>query len=300
MKRIFNFLLSVFLITVPCLSRADDALLLSELSNKSTTDARRDEVLSLLSARPLADIGPSVAKAYLSYQAMGSYYKPQTDKPWLEPYASSDSKIYFALDAVWKNIVDHADKAAAAKQLFQLARNMQTFKDERVIYLQAISRSLWDKSLVDGLVNIAGSMDEPAEVRYAAAQTLITHDDLNRHFSYFVQACEYMPNAAEAFLQGTNLGNRLREMDDVNRRAFLDFGFYRLKSLNDGKTGAGYLLARHLGFLLEAPNEFAPEDQTKLEFQGKEGKTGPNEFYFQMTVETAIQWYQLNRNKVRY
>ena len=68
-------------------------------------------------------------------------------------------------------------------------------------------------------------------------------------------------------------------------------GFQIISELPNKDLKSGYFVARHLGFILKAQDEFTP-DQKKQKYQGKHGLT---DNFFIDTVKNAIKWHSKNK-----
>src|SRR6188474_3299320 len=87
---------------------AETKALFRELWNAGTSDARRDELVTELSARPITEVGPmAVQTMHREYEGAnpgGFDYAPavaKTAKPWMESQYTAEEKIRTAGAAIW-------------------------------------------------------------------------------------------------------------------------------------------------------------------------------------------------------
>lgn len=275
---------AVFLVATaaaPCAaaSTADDV---AELVNARTTNERRDALVGTLSAAPFHEVAPLVLPhkrehATPAEPGMGA-------KPWLEDAHSVRARIWYALGAVWESQIAGGSDAAKAAVLLSMLEAGDHARD-RSDLIPAIGHH-WVADAEPRLAAVLGRRSEPAEVRVAAAVELLRRASIDRYVPAAVALVRDLPSSrrSDAYRDLANLGDAVRASRPDSREALVDLGFELLEA--DANPDGRYFLARTVGFLLDAPGEFAPNVRDP-QYRGPNSLTPE---FFEQTVRNALAW----------
>jgi hypothetical protein len=124
----------------------------------------------------------------------------------------------------------------------------------------------------------------------------LRHADIRRYFEPAMQLLTSLPpeKSSEAFQAITNIGYKIHQLPSDQLRTLARFGFGLLEAaqVKDKYGGSGYFLARRLGFILQIPGEFSP-DQKSPRYNSGHGLT--DDFY-KDTERNAMNWYAANKS----
>jgi len=271
----------------------------SKLDTWSKEGLTKDERTALVEDSKkggVAEIAPDLLKALVDYQPFYGI-NPIGDTPWNDERLSIRDRVYLMASAVWHHHMTPRDDLNKAKALLGLLQNSSRI-GERSILISALLNYQWCPEAEDVLLGIAKSKKEDDGIRRQSVSTLLSRCDLNTYMPLAVEiilAHKKGLDRCQAFNFATNQGNRLFSLSDQNKRIFLAAGFDVINELPEKDIQTGYFVARRLGFVLRAENEFAP-DQKDEKYQGKHGLS--DEFFID-TVKNAITWYSKHEEEIK-
>jgi len=268
----------------------------SDPADWSRTDlvpGERDLLVETSKARAFAEIAPIVCRV-LRDESPPMLFSP-SDRPWRDrDLGPSGAKWLMALE-VWEHHVwTPNDPAKAAVLLSLLATS--TDGAEKVRLITAIGEAHWVPEAEAPLLQLARDEAEPLPARLAAVKGLLRQCDLNAYIPLAVDVVGAHPaglQQREAFVDVTDLGQRLEGLYDMNRTTIVDLGFEMLLALPDDQLAHGYAVARRLGAILNTPNEFAPGCSVPVRHYEDGDLTDP---YFAETTANALAWHRARRS----
>jgi hypothetical protein len=265
----------------PC-ALASTAADVAELVKVETTSGRRDALVDALSRAPFGEVAPAVlplmrAHATPTEPGMGA-------RPWMHDGHSVRARIWYALGAIWQAQISGAPDAAKAAVLLSMLGTTGHPWDEREL-IRAIGHH-WTAACEGPLAALLRRRSEPVEVRIAAARELLARVSIDRYVPDAVALVRELAPAerSAAYRDLAKLGHAVRSARADRVAALVDLGFELLAAAENPDDG--YFLARTLGFLLDAPGEFAP-DARDPQYQGAHGLTPE---FFAQTVRNARAW----------
>ena len=258
---------------------ASTATDVAELVKVETTKERRDALVGALSAAPFREVVPVILPLKREYATpiepgMGS-------KPWMNDDHSVRARIWYALGAIWDSQLSRGPDPAKAATLLSMLGTSGHPWDERELIV-AIGQH-WTTAAERPLEALVKRRSAPAEVRVAAARELLDRASIDRYVPDAVALVRELPPSDRSAAY-RDLGYAARSARSDNRTAVVDLGFELLEA--EENPHGGYFLARTLGFLLDAPGEFAP-DVRDPQYKGPNGLTRE---FFDQTVRTARAW----------
>ncbi len=251
-----------------------------ELVKVETTNERRDALVDALSSAPFREVTPKILPLIREYATPRE--PGMSPKPWMVDGHSVRARTWYALGAIWSSQIGGGpDPAKSAVLLSMLGASDPGDKHQLI---QAIGLH-WTAGSERPLVGLLESRSEPPDVRLAAATMLLRHASIDRYVPSAVALVREMDPSRrrDAYDTLTNLGDAVRSARPESRVALVNLGFELLEA---GDVAAGYFLARRLGFLLDVPREFAP-DQHAPQYKGPNGLT---QEFFDDTVRNARAW----------
>ncbi|MET0556879.1 MAG: hypothetical protein ABW221_27820 [Vicinamibacteria bacterium] len=260
-------------------STADDV---AGLVSDRTTNERRDALVATLSAAPFREVAPRIVPLLREYATPAE--PGMGPKPWLEDGHSVRARIWYALGAVWQSQIAGEPDPAKAHTLHSMLGASGHPRD-RCELIQAIGHH-WTEASERPLAALVERRSEAAEVRVAAASELLRRAPIDRYVPAAVALVrELAPSErSAAYRDLANLGNAVRAARADSRASLVDLGFELLEA--DENPDGRYFLARAVGFLLDAPGEFAP-DVRDPQYQSPNGLTPA---FFEQTVRNARTW----------
>lgn len=198
--------------------------------------------------------------------------------------------------AVWQHHLSPKDNLDKSKIVLSLLLK-SSGKTEQAILIDAILNHQWCPEAESVLLNLAKNTKEDLGIRRSSASTLLSRCDINTYMPLAVEiilAHKKGLGRCEALHFTTNQGNRLFSLTEQNKQRLVAAGFQSIEELPDNELQSGYFAARHLGFILKIPEEFAP-DQKARRYRGEHGLT--DEFFID-TVKNALKWYSENKKKM--
>ena len=277
------------------------------LVNRNTSSEMCGKLYSSLCKKDFSEIAPKLAKLITTHPVITGI-GPQTNKPWNEKQLSQDDRIGCTLWQLWRYHVIRVKQKSYAEcieLMMSIFGNTKAKDRERQIALREISSNLhfgvspYGRTLSTTEVNKTISRldkyvfdeSESIALRKSILPILFEHGDPNKYLNLAIEITNIETNPlvkVQSFWNVTPPYNTDKYTPE-NRNKYLKYAFDLLKQVDDGKTGKGYFLARHIGRFVGAENEFPP----------KKNVSG-NDSYFQETVNNALKWWgenQAQKNK---
>lgn len=244
---------------------------------------------------PFAEIAPILLKMLVDCQPFYGI-NPWGDTPWNNDRLTPRDRTYLMASAVWQHHLSSKDNSENSKAVLSLLQK-SSGKTEQSILIGAILNHKWCPEAESVLLNLAKNTEEGLGIRRSSVSALLSRCDINTYMPLAVEiilAHKKGLDRCEALHLTTNQGNRLFTLTEQNKRRLIAAGFQSIVELPDNDLQTGYFAARHLGFILKIPEEFAP-DQKARRYQGEHGLT--DEFFID-TVKNALKWYSENKKKL--
>jgi len=294
MKTTLLFFLTFILLPINAL--ADD---LDVLADPSTPPDQRGEIYQKLAKADLASIGIKLA-TLIGTHGVISDFGPRTKQPWNEPQLSENDRVEATLLQLWADI-KHNEKIRGQNfdTMLSILEN-PAVGSGRYMVLSELSSSLRFRDpsqppldvTLKRLDALAQNENERIDFRMKLVATLFEYADPNAYLDFIIKLSSKEPkplDQSEAFRFSTPevTANRLTK---ENQKRYLEYAFSLLKSIDDGHSGTGYFLARHIGVFLGIKGEFAPDSHLP-EYQGQYSL---KDSFFQQTVDNARTWWANN------
>ena len=275
-------------------------VLFKELATASTPGVRRDEIVSELSACTFSEVGTQAVQAAVQAndsRLRFSFYNASTSKPWLEDGCPESERIHSAAVAIWRAVTNRAEAGSLSEPLAILSLEERP-EDERMFYLDALRYRHYDQRAKTALERLAHDKTQPPGIGLKAAEILVQKADPDAYMPALIEACDRIKDAlprSEQFRFATQ--GLAGKLSAESKNLFLNYGFTLLTQIDDGKSGRGYHLACHLGYIIgiepirKGKGAFVP-DQRLPQYQS-EGNLKEN--FFQDTVNNAQEWWRKNK-----
>jgi hypothetical protein len=255
---------------------------IAELLNVETTNVRRDALVDALALAPFGEVVPRILPLIREYATptepgMGA-------KPWLSDEHSVRARIWYALGAIWdRHLTGAADPAKGAVLLSLLDADGSPQDMSRLIEAVGFHWTSDSEPLPAALLK---RRSVPAEVRVAAAGELLRRASIDRYVPSAVALVREAEPArrSERYNRLANMGYDVRSASPASRAALVDVGFELLEA--EQYPAARYFLAIRIGFLLDVPGEFKPDNRDPR-YKGPNGLT---QEFFDQTVRNALAW----------
>jgi hypothetical protein len=238
--------------------------------------------------QPFEEVAPLILRMLVDYQPRLAL-NIVGGTPWDDDHLGPREKTYVMAFTVWNHFMATRDDPPTAKVVLSLLQEAST-STEKTILVGAMWSHQWCPDAEETLRHVAENDEEDLGVRTLAAATLLYRCELNAYMPLAMQlvsAHEQGLSRCQAFDLVTNMGNRLFRLNKVNRQKVLRTGFGILKGLPEAEMERGCVVACRLGFLLEVPDRFQP-DQNDPRYRGEYRLKA--EFYVD-TVKNALEWY---------
>jgi hypothetical protein len=279
------------------------------VDHKATAEAR-GEAYERLAFAEFPKFAAKLA-TLLATQPVLSGIGPRTKKPWLEIQFGVPDRIQFTVSQLWFLNTEGSTpsghlvglmlaliedpsigpgRSVAVSDLRIRLHNGKYSADPTVPPLGNILRRL-DRSVRDATM--------PNAIRRSIVAILFEHGDPNHYLDLAIEltSAEGAPGyQAEAFRNCTPMFQSAA-FTDANRRRFVRHCYDLLDKIDDGRSGAGYFLAGHVGSFLsitpirEYAGPFAPDSHLPKYQNNRES-------FFQDTVANARKWW--DENKANY
>ncbi|AKF85560.1 hypothetical protein MFUL124B02_13560 [Myxococcus fulvus 124B02] len=277
-------MLAVLIPTVGAAGPVDDA---KRLVSLEVSDDEREALRQGLASAPLADIAPVLLPTLVE----GPGVSPSPCEPLLAGARSPRSKAFCAAHALWTGQLARGD--APAEVLVKLLSSAKDSRTVSFLLTDVCVESAWSPR-AEAVVTKVRDAGAEGVTREQAAHCLLLHGHVSRHFSAALRVVKRAePGSPDTWRRSQvyrsvfNIGERVHLLPTAKRKALVDYGFHLLaQDAADGATDAAYFTARHLGFVLKVPGEFAP-DATLEKYQGPRGLSPQ---YFADTVRASLKW----------
>nr|BDT32939.1 hypothetical protein MFMH1_26080 [Myxococcus sp. MH1] len=277
-------LLAVLIAAVGAAGPVDDA---KRLVSLEVSDDEREALRQGLASAPLADIAPVLLPTLVE----GPGVSPAPCESLLAGARSPRSKAFCAAHGLWTSQLARGD--ARAEVLVKLLSSAKDSRTVSFLLTDVCAESTWSPR-AEAVVTKVRDADAEGATREQAAHCLLLRGDVSRLVSLALRVVK----RAEPGSSGTwrrsqvyrsvfNIGDRVHLLPTAKREALVDSVFHLLaQDSADGATDAAYFTARHPGFVLKVPGEFAP-DATPQKYQGPHGLSPQS---FADTVRAALKW----------
>lgn len=270
------------------------------LINTNTSSEMQGKLYLNLCKKDFSEIAPKLAKLITTHPVITGI-GPKTDKPWNEKQLSKGDRIGCTLSQLWHQGIQQKSYTERIELMMKILDNPEGGR-ERQIALSEISSSLHFggpkyihggtlssaevNKTINHLNRFAFDESESIELRKAVLPILFEHGDPNKYLDLAIKITDIETNPlvkVQLFRHTAPTYNNDKYTPE-NRNKYLKYAFDLLKQVNDGKTGKGYFLARHLGRFVGIKNEFTPNEN-------------PSECkaFFQTTVDNALKWWEENQ-----
>lgn len=247
------------------------------------------------------------------------------ENPSLEGYIPNDKlarpwthSLSLTLSQAWRFHTNYAARKEPRGKIFEIlmtiVENDEVGAGRNIALGEIATRLRWGRKPVDQslpplketvrrLSEIAKDKREGNFLRRMIVPILYEHGDPNKYLDLALELTskEKSPLAiAEAFRFATPSRNSTK-LTAENRAKYLNYGFSLLEEVNDKKSGHGYFIAMHLGAvagvkpIIKGESPFKPNQKLARYDQSKGGSMAP--FYFQDTVDNALNWWSQNKHK---
>lgn len=238
----------------------------------------------------------------------------RTRQPWSEPQLSEGDRIGCTLYQLWSHHIEAARMRGRNIGLMLTLVEEPSIGGARYLAIMEVASSLHsertspDKSLppleniLTRLDRLARDAKQPNDLRRSLVKILFEHGDPNQYLDLATElsATQTTPlQQSEAFRNCTPAGPSTK-FTKANRKKYLRHCYELLEKFDDGRSGAGYFLAIHIGHFLGIPpvrelqGPFVPDQRLPI-YQGPHGLS---ESFFQDTVNNARKWW--NENQAQY
>ena len=289
MKKLGQSLLAVAIIAAAVGCGGSDP---ADWSRTDLIGGERDLLVETSKGRPFVEIAPALCRV-LREESPPALFS-SGERPWRDRSLSPSSAMYLMALEVWQHHVWAPNDPAKAEVLLALL-DASTDDAEKVRLITALGEAHWTPAAERALLQLARDEQQPLPARRAAVKGLLRQCDLNAYVPLAVDVIVAHPSGLqrhEAFTDVTNLGDRLEALYDMNREGIVGLGFEMLLELPADDLDGGYFVARRLGQILQAPNEFAP-DQSDPVYRYADGDL--TDGFFAETTANALAWYRVHR-----
>ncbi|MHC4986221.1 MAG: HEAT repeat domain-containing protein [Planctomycetota bacterium] len=268
----------------------------ADWSRTDLTLGERDLLVETSKNASFVQIAPVLCRA-LRDNSPPLLFSP-SERPWRDRDLGPSGAMYLMALEVWQHHVwtpSDPEKAAALLSLLETS----TDDAEKARLITALGEAHWTPEAERPLLRLARDEAESLAVRRAAVKGLLRQCDLNAYVPSAVDIIAAHPSGMqrrEAFADVTDLGQRLEALYEMNRNAIASLGFEMLLDLPDDQLDQGYFVARRLGEIIQAPNEFAP-GRPEPAFRYEDGDLAYP--FFAETTANALAWYRARQADMR-
>lgn len=238
---------------------------------------------------------------------------PQTKQPWSETQLSEGDRIGCTLHQLWRYHIETAKtRGEHVPLMLDLLDDSDIGAGRHLAISELSSRLRFGRASSDpslpSLDNILSRLDrlatdakQPNDFRRRLIEILFQHGDPNKYLASAIElsSAEDTPlGQAEAFRFCTPTA-QANKLTDVNRKRYVRHCYQLLEQIDNGRSGAGYFLAMHIGQFVGIPpvragqGSFAP-DQRLAQYQDKHGLA---KSFFQDTVVNARKWWSEHKHE---
>ena len=289
MRRTVLFILILVGNLTCCWAAVEDDV--AQLAQSDLPAERRDALVTALSSAPFSEVMPRILPLLVMSPAPAE--PGMGPKPWLSDAHSERAKIWYAAGAVWQSHLRGSPDPRKTATLLSLLSSAKDVRQQDLL-IRALEHQ-WDAAAEKPLLDILAQPSAPPNLRVQSAKILLHHSDIRRYFEPAMQLLTSLPpeKSPAAFQEITNLGYKTHQLSSDQLRALARFGFGLLAAAQvEGKDTSGYFLARRLGFILQIPGEFSP-DQKSPKYNSGHGLTDD---FFKDTERNAMIWYSANKS----
>lgn len=261
-----------------------------------------DCLYEVLRNRPIAETGSAIVRSLADHRPIAYHNGRKGEHSWRSPRMSRYERSYYIAEELWRDADSPASRPALVSALPSLLRTA-TSSSQRHRIILALMHDAWNPEALPELLRIASDLNEDLETQAAAVSVLMRRDNTHRH----------VPVAIEIIRRGeaAKLARRsLRpELSSVQRKLYLfhaimsrapvellppddraqlvQVGMSLLRELPETDLRSGYFVAGLLGRMVNAPDNFAPDQRDYLI---KNGGGGLKDAFFTDTVKNALAW----------
>jgi hypothetical protein len=239
---------------------------------------------------------------------------PRTKQPWSEPQLSEGDRIGCTLGQLWSYHVNAANTRGQNIDLMLALLEDTSVGQGRQLAISEIKallrfgRQSSDPSLspLDTILirldRFARDPKPPNYFRQEIVGILFEHGDPNEYLDLAIElsSTEDTPRRQADVLCLCTPTSQATKFTKANRKKYVRHCFELLERVDDGRTGAGCVLAMHVGEFLGIPpvrtteGSFAPDPKLKR-YRDRNGNITVN--FYHDTVVNARKWWNEHKSK---
>lgn len=259
-----------------------------------------DCLYAVLRTRPITDTGPAIVRGLVERRPVGYYNGRKGEHSWRFSKIPRHERAYYLAEQLWRDAHEPTARQALVSALPALLHVAQN-SSQRNLVIHTLKYA-WNPAAVTDLLRIASDPNEDIETQAAALSLLLRRDDTRRHVPAAIEIIhrggatdwarrslrrELSPIQRKLYLFDTIISGAQIELlppDDLSQ--LVQVGMAILRELPDSDLAGGYSVARLLGHMVNAPDDFAPDQR---DYKIKKGG-GLKETFYRDTVKNALAW----------
>lgn len=269
-----------------CSILEDDRI--TKLASENTSNVDRDALVERLKRSEVSTTAAPILGLIRDYASPSE--PGMSPQPWMDDSLSHRAKVWYASHAVWDGLFHGKSDPAKTRILLKLLHHHQDSYSRGVVLEQL--RRHWTDGAEAQVASLLKAKETSDSTKLDALRVLLEQvgEKYVSHALHFIQAAP-SEDKRNRYLRVFNVGDRFFKYSRKNRDEIVALGFAILEADATPGTPKGYFLARQLGYFLQVPRKFSP-DQGDPQYQGS---SGLHEIFFGDTVTNAIEWRRKNR-----
>lgn len=259
-----------------------------------------DCLYAVLRNRSIVETGPAIIRCLADRRPFAYYNGTKGEHSWRFHKLSSSARTYYLAEELWRDASSAPLDPAFTAALPALLRTA-TSSPQRRLVIQTLAYA-WNPEARPDLIRINSDLNEDLETQAAAVAVLMRRDDIHGHIPIaleIIRRSDTTPLARRSMrpeptpiqrklhlfhtiVSGVQVGG----MQPDDRAQLVQVGMSLLRELSEADLRSGYPVARLLGRIVNAPDDFAPNQRDYM--IKKSG--GLNETFFTDTVKNALAW----------
>ncbi|HSH93885.1 MAG TPA: hypothetical protein VK968_07050 [Roseimicrobium sp.] len=265
-----------------------------------------DCLYDVLRTRPFSETGPAIVRGLAErFPTSGYHNSREGEHSWRFRKLSSAERAYYLAEVLWREASSPPLRPEFTSALPALLRTATSSSQRRmVIHTLAYA---WNPEALTDLLRIASDPNEDLETQAAAVSVLMRRDDNHRHVLAAIEiirrgettkltrrplSAELPPIQRKLYLfQAIISGAQVELLPPGDRAQLVQVGMSLLRELPETDLRSGYFVAGLLGRMVNAPDNFAPNQR---DYRIKNGGGGLKDTFFTDTVKNALAWQETN------
>ena len=270
-----------------CSVLADERI--SKLGSEDTSNVERDALVESLQQ---SEISTTAAPLLALIRDHVSPSIPAVvPKPWMDDRYPHRAKVWYASLEVWDELFRGRSDPAKARVLLELLHNHQDNYSRYLVFLKL--KRHWTDGAEEQIARLLEA-DEISDSTKLNAMEVLLEQVGEKYVPRAIHFIQDSPQERKErrFLDLFNVGNKFFKYSRQSRDEIVTVGFEILEVDATPNTSKGHFLATQLGYFLQVPGGFKP-DQSAPRYQGKNGL---KKSFFADIVTNAMKWRSSNQN----